>query len=105
METYIAGKQIVCETQLVIDTGNYSLNIYIQRGSEVKDASAVYTVEQPQLTAIEPGFGPTSGGIEILVKGSSFDIGNTEKSRVELSGANCNIKKVVIIMMYLRMLL
>ena len=93
-ETYVIGRQIVCVTQSVDDDGYYMLEVTIQRGSDAAEVvSAPFSVEEPQVTGVDPTFGPKSGGIEVVVSGSSLNIGNTENTRVELNGVKCDIKE------------
>ena len=92
-ETYVVGRQIVCVTQSVDDDGYYMLDVTIQRGSDEVVVSAPYSVEEPQVTGVDPIFGPKSGGIEVVVSGSSLNIGNTENIRVELNEVKCDIKE------------
>ena len=92
-ETYVIGRQIVCVTQSVDGDGNYMLDVTIRRGSDEVVVSAPYSVEKPQVTGVDPIFGPKSGGIEVVVSGSSLNIGNTENTRVELNGVKCDIKE------------
>ena len=90
-ETYVIGRQIVCVTQNSSSTGEQMMLIQIQRESNEEVASALYTLEQSQLSGINPAFGPQSGGIEVVISGNNLDIGNTENTRVSLSQVNCNI--------------
>ena len=43
------------------------------------------------LSRVAPMYGPQSEGIEVVVSGSQLDIGNTDETRVELNGVNCNV--------------
>ena len=92
-ETYVVGRQILCEMQNVSQPGNYMLDVTIQRGSDEVVVSAQFSFERPQVTGVDPTFGPKSGGIEVVVSGSSLNIGNTENTRVELNGVKCDIKE------------
>ena len=92
-ETYVVGRQIVCVTHLVTETRDYMLDVVIQRGSDGVAVSAPFSVEEPQVTGVDPTFGPKSGGIEVVVSGSSLNIGNTENTKVELNGINCVIRR------------
>ena len=92
-ESYIVGRQIVCVTQSATK-GQYMLDVTIQRGSDATEVvSALFSVEESQVTGVDPKFGPKSGGIEVVVSGSSLNIGNTENTRVELNGVKCDIKE------------
>ena len=92
-ETYVLGRQIVCETQLLPGTGEYTLYVYVQRETSPQMDSSPYFVEQPQLTGVDPEFGPKSGGIEVVVRGRNLNIGNTEETRIELNGIECDIRE------------
>ena len=56
----------------------------IRRGS-------AFTYEEPQVTGVDPAFGPKSGGIEVVISGSSLSIGNMENTAVKLGGSDCAI--------------
>ena len=91
-ETYVVGRQIMCVTQSATK-GQYMLEVTIRRGSDEVVDSALFYVEEPQVTGVDPTLGPKSGGIEVVVSGSSLNIGNTENKRVELNGINCAVKE------------
>ena len=88
---YVAGRQIVCVTENVSEHGKYTLEVRIQRESEVTVVSDSYFVEEPVLTGVEPSVGPKSGGIEVVVSGENLAIGNTENTTVQLNGVDCII--------------
>ena len=91
-ETYVRGRQIVCVSERP-DEGNYTLNVTIEREGSQLAVTAPFFVVQPNVTGVDPIFGPKSGGIEVVVSGSSLNIGNRENTRVELNGTNCVIRR------------
>ena len=56
----------------------------IRRGS-------AFTYEEPQVTGVDPAFGPKSGGIEVVISGGSLSIGNRDDTAVKLGGSDCAI--------------
>ena len=90
-DTYDVGRRITCETQYVASDGNYRLEVYIQRESSTEVVSAPYSYEEPQVTAVDPEFGPKSGGIEAVISGGSLSIGNRENTAVTLGDSDCAI--------------
>ena len=91
IESYIPGLQIVCETGDVRSAGNYSLEVVVAHDSGTVLASHPFLVEQPVVSGIDPMFGPKSGGIEVVISGSSLDTGNKDETTVQLNGVNCDI--------------
>ena len=91
VEDYDVGRRIVCETLNVTSDGNYMLEVYIQRESSTEVVSAPYSYEEPRLTGVDPAFGPKSGGIEVVISGSSLSIGNRENTAVTLGDSDCVI--------------
>ena len=88
-ETYVLGREIVCVTPSVMLGGKYVLNVRVQRESSTEVVSAPYSYEEPRLTAVDPAFGPKSGGIEVVISGSSLSIGND--TGIQLNGVDCEI--------------
>ena len=86
---YVLGQQVTCETEAFGSTGQYTVEVVVQRDSQTVVATADFEAVQPSLSGVAPAFGPKSGGIEVTVSGSLLDIGNTEETRVELNGVNC----------------
>ena len=90
-DNYVIGQQIVCETEIFDSTGDYILEVEIQRDTQTAVVESMFQVVQPMLSGVAPMYGPQSGGIEVVVSGSQLDIGNTDESRVELNEVNCEI--------------
>ena len=91
-ENYIPGLQIVCETGAVASAGEYSLEVEVARDSGTPLIESFdFLVEQPVVSGVDPPFGPKSGGIAVVISGSSLDTGNTEETTVQLNGVNCDI--------------
>ena len=88
-EDYVPGRHIVCETTAVVKAGQYYLEVNVSRDTDSETASIVFLVEQPVMSRVEPVFGPKSGGVEVVINGSSLDTGNREETRVLLNGVNC----------------
>ena len=86
---YVPGLQIVCETEVVASTGEYNLEVELDRSGA--SPTFPFQVEQPVVSAVSPVFGPKSGGIEVMVSGSSLDTGNSEETRVQLNGVDCEV--------------
>ena len=90
-EGYMARRHVVCETTAVGSPGQYYLEVNISRDTDFRTASIAFLVEQPVMSGVEPVVGPKSGGVEVVINGSSLDTGNREKTRVLLNGVNCDI--------------
>ena len=90
-DSYIVGHQIVCETEVFDSTGRYILEVEIQRDTQKEVVESMFQVVQPMLSGVAPMHAPQSGGIEVVVSGSQLDIGNTEETRIELNGVNCDV--------------
>ena len=90
-DSYVIGRQIVCETEVFDSTGDYILEVEIQRDAQTEVITSMFQVVQPMLSGVAPMYGPQSGGIEVVVSGSQLDIGNTDETRVELNGVNCDV--------------
>ena len=90
-ESYIPGLEIVCETEAVNSVGEYTLEVNITRDSGTVIASAPFLIEEPVVSGVDPMFAPKSGGIEVVISGSSLDTGNTDEITVQLNGVNCVI--------------
>ena len=90
-DNYVIGQQIVCETEVFDSTGDYILEVEIQRDTQTEVVESMFQVVQPMLSGVAPMYGPQSGGIEVVVSGSQLDIGNTDETRVELNGVNCDV--------------
>ena len=89
LEDYVAGRQIGCETGDFSKTGTYTILVEVQRGDESAIAEGSFRVEQPVFSEVFPPFGPKSGGVEVAVRGSGINIGNTENTQVMLNGVYC----------------
>ena len=90
--SYIPGRQIVCETEAVASEGLYSLEVEVSRDSPPPEVASVdFLVERPVVSGVDPVFGPKSGGVEVVINGSSLDTGNTEETTVQLNGVNCTL--------------
>ena len=90
-DSYVIGEQVVCETEAVPSTEQYSLVVQIRRDSGDVFAEVDFSVVQPEVSEVDPEFGPESGGIEVVISGSSLNIGNTEDTRVTLNDINCEV--------------
>ena len=88
-EGYVAGRHVVCETTAVDSAGQYYLEVNVSRDTDSESASIAFLVEQPVMSGVEPVVGPKSGGVEVVINGSSLDTGNREETRVLLNGVNC----------------
>ena len=88
-EGYMAGRHVVCETTAVESPGQYYLEVNVSRDTDFETASIAFLVEQPVMSGVEPVVGPKSGGVEVVINGSSLDTGNREETRVLLNGVNC----------------
>ena len=88
-EGYMAGRYVVCETTAVGSPGEYYLEVNVSHGTDSETASIAFLVEQPVMSGVEPVVGPKSGGVEVVINGSSLDTGNREETRVLLNGINC----------------
>ena len=88
-EGYVTGRHIVCETTAVESPGQYYLEVNVSRDTDSETTSIAFLVEQPVMSGVEPVFGPKSGGVEVVISGSSLDTGNREETRVLLNGVNC----------------
>ena len=91
MEDYVVGRQIGCETGDFSKTGTYIVVVEVQRGDDLAAAEGLFRVEQPVVSEVFPHFGPKSGGVEVAVRGSGLNIGNTENTQVMLNGVNCSV--------------
>ena len=91
-DSYIPGRQIVCETEAVASEGLYSLDVEVSRDSPPPEVASVdFLVERPVVSGVDPVFGPKSGGVEVVINGSSLDTGNTEETTVQLNGVYCTL--------------
>ena len=88
-EGYVPGRHVVCETTAVESPGQYYLEVNVSRDTDFETASIAFLVEQPVMSGVEPVVGPKSGGVEVVINGSSLDTGNREETRVLLNGVNC----------------
>ena len=88
-EGYVVGRHIVCETKAVWSPGQYYLEVNVSRSTDSETASIAFLVEKPVMSRVEPVVGPKSGGVEVVISGSSLDTGNREETRVLLNGVNC----------------
>ena len=107
---YRAGKWLTCTIAADPNDNtdrNETITIRVTRssGSVTADSVAQFQYLTPIIQSVSPTFGPASGGTRIRVQGTNFDIGNTEKTRVDLilrdsssrmkrntcPDANCNI--------------
>ena len=91
MEDYVVGRQIGCETEDFSTTGTYIVVVEVQRDDDSATAEGTFRVEQPVVSEVFPHFGPKSGGVEVAVRGSGLNIGNTENTQVMLNGVNCSV--------------
>jgi len=92
---YIPGTQVVCETEPFGTIGDYAVVVEVNRSAGPVCASGetfIEFVEQPIVSGVSPTFGPMSGGVQVTISGINLDIGNTEKSRVELNGNECDVQ-------------
>ena len=91
-DSYIPGRQILCETEAVASAGLYSLDVEVSRDSPPPEVASVdFLVEQAVVSGVDPVFGPKSGGVEVVINGSSLDTGNTEETTVQLNGVSCTL--------------
>ena len=90
---YVPGKEIGCQTP---DFGDRDTPVTLSVIVTLNDnnVSSEFTLETPNITAVDPTFGPVSGGISVKVMGSNLAIGNIENTRVTFMGSDCIIQKV-----------
>ena len=90
MESYVPGLIIACETETVDFPGLYFLEVKVLRaGLPSEPATVNFEIEQPTLSGIEPPYGPKSGGVSVVISGTSLDTGNMEETAVTLNGVDC----------------
>ncbi len=91
-ELFQPGVQIGCETP---DHGSLetpvTLSVMVLLESGMASGPG-FLVETPSITAVNPAFGPVSGGMLVNVTGSSLAIGNVDNTRVTFSGTDCIIQ-------------
>ena len=100
-ENYVSGVRVVCETEGVdqesvgsADDLELLLVVDVRReDSSFLSANISFRVQQPQLTGVDPEFGPRSGGVDVVISGSFLDTGNTEETTVTLNDVNCVISQ------------
>lgn len=86
--------QVVCETEAFSFVADYVVVVEVnQSDGSVFVLGASFTVVQPTVSGVSPGFGPASEGVGAIISGSNLDTGNTENTRVELSGVECAVRK------------
>lgn len=95
---YISGRQILCETQNTTELGRVKLVVNLTRLSGIVTATAntLFNVIEPNVTSVEPTYGPIAGGSVLTIRGTDLNIGNS--ARVTLygyDGPRCNIMYVV----------
>ena len=92
-DRYVPGEQIVCVTQ---DFGNIETPkqvpvTVILEGPRVSTTSQ-FSVETPNITGVDPEFGPVSGGTAVVVSGDSLRVGNRENTNITVNGIECAIQ-------------
>lgn len=45
----------------------------------------------PNITSVQPRYGPLSGGTLVIVSGTALDVGNTETTTVTIANEECYI--------------
>ncbi len=83
------GVQIGCETPNLgfLETpATLSVMVVLESGTA---SGPGFSVETPSITAVNPQFGPLSGGVLVNVTGSSLAIGNVDNTRVTFNGTDC----------------
>ena len=90
---YVPGRAISCQ---IPDFGDRdtpeSLLVAVTLNGNTD--SSEFTLESPNIIAVDPTFGPVSGGISVKVTGSNLAIGNIENTRVTFNGTDCTIHDV-----------
>ena len=90
---YVPGTEIGCQTPDFGDRDTpETLAVIVTLNNNT--ASNQFTLETPNITTVDPTFGPVSGGISVKVTGSNLAIGNIENTRVTFNGADCTIQDV-----------
>ncbi len=51
-------------------------------------------METPSVTAVDPSFGPVSGGVLVTVTGTSLAIGNMNNTMVTFNGTDCAVQSI-----------
>ncbi len=91
-ELFQPGVQIGCETP---DLGSLespvTLSVRVMLESGMASGPG-FLVETPSITAVNPAFGPVSGGVLVNMTGSSLAIGNVDNTRVTFNGTDCIIQ-------------
>ena len=95
---YQPGKRITCT--IVPDTNdntdrNETITIRVTRSSGSVNVNSVvqYQFITPIIQSVSPTYGPVSGGTRIRVKGTNFDIGNREMTRVIMRESSSRKKR------------
>ncbi len=93
-ELYKPGVEIGCETPDFSDLGTpmeLPVTMVLQSGNAT---GPEYSVETPSVTAVDPSFGPVSGGVLVTVTGTSLAIGNMNNTMVTFNGTDCAVQSI-----------
>ncbi len=91
---YKPGVQIGCETPDFGDLGTpveLPVIVVLESGNAT---GPEYSVETPSVTAVDPSFGPVSGGVLVTMTGTSLAIGNLDNTMVTFNGTDCAIESI-----------
>ena len=83
---YSSGVRIVCITSTggVNPVGTATVTVIISTSDGNKQVTSQFTLLQPRIYSVTPGFGQISGGTQVIIRGSNFDIdiGNRDNTKV-----------------------
>lgn len=87
-DKFIPGKQIRCTTINGSLLGMYLICVTLPSGIAVSNNG--FRIAIPEISRVDPVFGPAAGGTELTVWGSNLNIGNKVNTRLGLGlGTNC----------------
>ena len=97
---YSSGVRIVCITSTgsvnSVGTANFTISFRLYKADGIKliTVQHQFIVLQPRMDSLSPGFGPVSGGTQIIIRGSNLDIGNKDKTKVLFRETRTTMKEM-----------
>ena len=96
-DQYIPGSRVICTTRAgtTNPVGTVFVTVLFGASYEGRNATSPtpFMVMKPHIDSVTPGFGPVSGGTQIIIRGSNLDIGNKENTELILREASGSIRR------------
>ena len=80
----------MCITNGASSQGEVMIRVQIRRAqTELTSIYNSFYYVLPNITSVQPRYGPLSGGTLVTISGTALDVGNTETTTVTIAEVRC----------------